>query len=116
MIFRRLDINDDWTFGNGKGNFAMDQEAINLNIKTRLLSWKNDCFFSMNDFIDWNGLLSQRNSDNIELAVKSVILQSYGVIGVNSVTVSYDSTTRTITITYDIDTIYGTAFTSVVYI
>lgn len=45
MIVRALDINGDWTFGQGKGNYLTNQAAIAQNVQTRLLSFLGDCFF-----------------------------------------------------------------------
>ena len=57
MIFRELDpTTNDWCFGKGRQNYASGLDALKLDLKTRLLSWTNDCFFSLTDFIDWAGV------------------------------------------------------------
>lgn len=83
MIFRALDENHDWRWGKGKADFLTTNEAIGMNIKTRLLSWVGDCFFDQNAGIDWwNRLGSKNQRILLELDLKRIILQSDGVIGI----------------------------------
>lgn len=111
MIFRALDVNSDWTFGKGTENYLYGNAAIALNIKTRLLSFLNDCFFDMNAGLDWFTYLGTPNqSQQITLKVKAVILQSYGVVGVNNLTASINRSGRIISLQYNINTIYTTQY------
>ena len=88
----------------------MDEQAIEQNIKSRLLSWKFDCFYALQDGVDWRARLDAGQQDNLVQEVKGVILQSYGVTGINSVTAVFDAGTRKITVTYDIQTFFSTSF------
>ena len=113
MIIRKIDDSGDFTFGKGKENYLKDNAAIAQNIDTRLLSWINDCFFGLQEGLDWSAYFEKGQKDNLIQAIKSVILSSYGVIGVNSITSDLDAA-RKLTVTYTIDTIYSQAFTSVI--
>lgn len=109
MIFRNLDANGDWTFGQGKANYIAGNPAIGLNIRTRLLSWLNDCFFDKNAGIDWANRLGTKNQRALlELDLRRVILQSAGVTGI----VSFSSTLngRVFTANYSVNTIYSQAY------
>ena len=89
MIFRGLDSNGDWQFGQGLQSYVSGEAAIGLNIKTRLLSFLGNCFFDMLAGINWFiyfGTPGQQQQ--ILLSVKAVILQSYGVTKVNNVTLN----------------------------
>ena len=109
MIIRALDSNGDITFGLGCQNYLTGQAAIALNIKTRILSFLNNCVWDMQAGIDWFTFLKQTaNAAQVELAVKATILQSYGVISVNSVSVS--TTGRNISLSYNINTIFTSNF------
>jgi hypothetical protein len=109
MIMRNLDINGDIVFGNGIQDYLTTQNAIALNIKTRLLSFLNNCVWDMTSGIDWFTYLRQPGYQvQITLAVKRVILQSYGVIKINSASVSI--TGRSISLAYNINTIYTSNF------
>lgn len=106
MIFRALDENHDWKWGKGKQDFLKDNDAIGMNIKTRLLSWGGDCFFDQNAGIDWwNRLGSKNQRALLELDLKRVILQSEGVTGI----VSFDTNVvgRRFSASYVVETIYS---------
>lgn len=110
MIFRQITAINDWTFGKGVSGYATAEAAIELNIRTRLQSWKGNCFFGLDDFVDWLGRLDKGQQINLNNELKNVILQSFGVIGVNSIVGSLNDDTRHYSVTYDIQTIYGTSF------
>lgn len=110
MIFRQLTSSGDWTFGQGVSGYATQEQAVDLNIKTRLLSWKNNCFFALDDFVDWLGRLEKGQEDNLNQELKQVILASFGVVAVNGFTGVLDRFTRHYQVTYNISTIYGTQF------
>ena len=109
MIIRGLDSNGDWQFGLGLQNYLRDQNAVSLNIKTRLLSFFNNCFFDLESGIDWFLLLGTRNTETeLKLQCRSVILQSYGVIKINSFSSSIQD--RGAILQYNIDTIFTSSF------
>lgn len=113
MIFRNLDSNHDWMFGQGIANFIDANAAIGLNIETRLLSWVGDCFFDLNAGIDWTNRLGSKNQRALlEQDLKRVILQSYGVTGI----VSFDTvlTGRSFTANYTVDTIFSKGYSNTV--
>jgi hypothetical protein len=106
---RALDTTNDWTFGVGRNNFLSTQKAIIENIDTRLLSFFKDCFFDMNSGIDWFRLLGTKSTkEEIILSCRRVILQSYGVVRVNSLSVSQLG--RNLSLIYNIYSIYTSAF------
>ena len=107
MIIRNLDVNNDWTFGSGKQNYKSELDALELNIKTRLKEWKGDCFYSPDSGVDYYNFLDVGTKDFLDMDVKRVILQSEGVLKINS----YESTlnsNRSFSATATITTIYGT--------
>jgi len=112
MIIRALDVNHDWTFGKGKSNYLNQQLAIAENVQTRLLSFLNDCYFDLDAGIDWFNLMGTMGvtDQEIELTCRAVILQSYGVVKVNSISINRNRTSRNIYITYNIDTIFTSQF------
>lgn len=110
MIFRQITALGDWTFGKGISGYATDEAAIELNIRTRLLSWKGNCFFALDDFVDWLSRLDKGQENNLIQELKTVLLQSFGVVAVSEVSATLNRTTRAIQITYNISTIFGTSF------
>ena len=79
MRFRALDEDGDWKFGKGRNDFLLDNQALMLNIKTRLLEFLNDCFWDMEKGIDWWTLLGGKNLKSILVDVQRTILRSYQV-------------------------------------
>lgn len=111
MRIRALDVNGDITFGKGQQNYLVGQQAIGLNIQTRLMSFLNNCFFAMGAGIDWFTLLGGGNtSPQIQLAVTAMIAQSFGVVSVNNVSVNQSPVTRSFSISYQAVTIYTSNF------
>ena len=106
MISRALDQNHDWTYGKGKNNYKRDKDALAQNIKTRLLSFVGDCFFALDEGIDWFNLLGSKNLGGLRLQISTCILATNGVTGIVEVSVTVGEN-RSVTITYNVDSIYG---------
>lgn len=114
MIFRQIDANGDWEFGKGVNDYARNEDAINLNIRTRILSWVGDCFFALSDGIDWRNRLDVGQQAALVEEIKSNLLQAFGVIEINGVQSQFDGQTRTARLLYDIRTIYSPSFQEVI--
>jgi hypothetical protein len=106
MIIRGLDSNGDWTFGSGKSNYLTNDNAIALNINTRLYSWLNDCFFDTQAGIDWKNRLGSLGQETLlQNDLKRIILQSYGVTGITAFSTSLIN--RQFNAQYQINTIFS---------
>lgn len=107
MIIRAIDGNRDWYFGKSMQNYRRAQQAIEQNLKSRLLLFLKDAFWDENSGIDWVRLLGARSQENeIVVNCRATILQTEGVVKINSLEIVYSQTGRTITMTYNVDTIY----------
>ena len=109
MIIRNLTVENDWTFGSGIQNYKRDLAAIELNIETRLRSWKGDCFFLPAEGVDYNNFLDVGTKNFLDSDVKRVILQSEGVIKITEYESSLDRDSRDFTATATIISIFGVA-------
>lgn len=110
MKFRQLDANGDWTFGKGLNNYAKENQAIGLNIKTRIRSWLGDCFFDTGAGIDWINRLGSKNQDALlTLDLRNIILKSEGVTGIIEFDVSLNG--RNFRADYSVETIYSRSYT-----
>lgn len=107
MIHRNLTTDGDWTFGKGIQDYTREFDAILLNIKTRLQSWKGDCFFSLEDGVDYNNLLDYGTKSLLDSDIKRVILQSEGVLRIVSYQSEIERDTREFSGRASIQTIYG---------
>lgn len=113
MIFRNLDLNGDWSFGQGKSNYIATNPAIGLNIRTRILSWLNDCFFDLNAGIDWANRLGSKNQKALlENDLRRIILQSFGVTGILTFTSELNG--RRFTANYSVQTIFSKSYTDTI--
>lgn len=105
MTFRSLDGTGDWNFGQGLASYATNDQAIALNIQTSILSFYKDCWFDPEAGVDWLRLLGSNSTQNeIQLTVRGIILQCYGVTKVNSIVAVVNG--RSLTVTYNINTIF----------
>jgi hypothetical protein len=107
MKIRAMDTNSDWCYGLGKQNYKDNILSLEQNLITRIRSWKNDCFFDLEAGIDWNNLIGDKNLNDLKKSISQVILGTDGVIGITNFSTSNDSRTRELTMTINIDTIYG---------
>lgn len=106
MIVRGLDTDHDWLFGKGKNDYLSFNDAIEQNIDTRLLSFLGDCFFDTAAGLDWFNLLGSKDQIALELAVRSVIINTDGVTKIVDISVNLDSNTRQLRMQYTVETIY----------
>ena len=111
MIERALSATGDWTFGLGKQNYLSDQSAIIQDIRTRLYEFLNDAFWNMPAGIDWPRLLGTPGmKQEITITCRSIILQTYGVKAVNSISSLVDAVTRNLVLSFNINTLYTSNF------
>lgn len=109
MIFRSLDSSGDWQVGQGIGSYATNNAAIGLNIRTRLLSWLNDCFFAQTAGIDYYNRLGDKNQFTaMKQDMQRIIAQSYGVTGILNFDVSQVG--RQFIASYTVQTIFSASF------
>lgn len=109
MTFRGITAANDWTFGQGKATYLTKDRAIMADVKTALLFYLNDCFFALDQGIDWSNLLGSKQplaQVNVLLQTRSTIVARYGVVRINSVTAQVDAALRRITVTYNLDSIF----------
>lgn len=108
MIFRGLDANADWQFGQGINSYTTGNAAIALNIKTALRTFYGDAFWNGQFGIDWIHLLGTPGTQNAILAqTRAIIAQCKGVTGITSVNTSFNAIKRTLTLNYTVSTVYS---------
>lgn len=107
MIIRNVDSNNDWVFGKGKNDYKRDSEALVVDLKTRLQSWKYNCFFDKQEGIDYKSFLGRGTKLFLDADIKRVILQTEGVLRINTFSSILGRNDRNLTITANISTIYG---------
>lgn len=107
--FRTLDKNGDMTFGKGLNNYSTGQDAVKLDVRTRLYSWIGDCFFDVDAGVDWWNRLGSKGQENIlSQELRSVILNSEDVRSI--VDFSFNVEGRKFTAQYKILTTFSQTF------
>lgn len=111
MNFRSLDASGDWTWGNGRQNYAQGQAAIAFSIQTRLNSFLNDCFFDAEAGIDWFNLLGSKNISALIFSIRSIIIATPGVSSITDLSSDLD-VNRKLSLKYAVTTVYGLSITN----
>lgn len=106
MSIRNIDENNDWTFGKGKQNYALQDNEVATNLKTRLQSFLGDCFFDLEAGLDWFNILG-KDQERLLSEVKKCIVTTPGISRLNSFDVFFDRAERNIRVEYNVDTIYS---------
>ncbi|ALR06699.1 hypothetical protein XFHB_07975 [Xylella fastidiosa] len=99
MRVRRVDSQGDWTFGNGRGNYAAASDGVAQRVKTRLRSFRGNWFLDLDHGLPWLDLM-ERPADlvHLEREVKRCILTTEGVRRLTAFSMALDADTRTFTI------------------
>jgi hypothetical protein len=111
-LFRAVDVNNDWAFGNGVQSYLTGNAAIQADIKTALLVFLGECFFALQAGVDWINLVGGKNpaaQTGIILQCRAVILNVNGVVSVNSVSPSLVG--RNLSVTYSVNTVFSQTVT-----
>jgi hypothetical protein len=74
MRVRALDNNWDFKFGKSRQDYTSTSLATAYDVKQKILSWYNDCFFDMQSGIDYKNLLgSKGGKDQIDDSIRKII-------------------------------------------
>lgn len=107
MSVRAIDGNGDWMFGRGFQDYRSNENELLQKIRTRLLSWKGDCFFDEGEGVDWNNYLDIGTLVLLDVDIQRVVLQTAGVIRFREYASELDPGLRALTVTMTLDTVYG---------
>lgn len=112
MRFRNVDKNGDWVFGKGRNSYLVNTAALMMNIKTRLLSFYNDCFFDTEAGIDWWTLLGGKDKKRMLASIQRIVLRSSNVKRI--VDMQYTLTSRKFSIKLSVEFANGEIITDTV--
>lgn len=108
MRTRRIDGNNDWTFGFGRQAYATGSDAVAQKVKTRLQMFLGEWFLDLDVGIDWITEMSVPNqSPRILSDARTMILKTQGVKTLNTFESSHDPKTRKLSIKASYTDIYG---------
>lgn len=113
MKVRACNNNWEWIFGRGKQDYANYSTGLAFDIKMQLQCWKRDCFFSLDDYLDWEYFLSTKDKkDLVKNSVYNQINFQNEVAGVQEITTEEYKDLRKIKVKYSYIDIYGNTVTN----
>lgn len=109
MRYRREDANGDYTFGSGDDTWLINSpESVAQSVKTRFELWRGQWFLDTSEGTPYvQSVLGKQRSDVYILAIRERLQTTPGVNSILSFSTNNDGTTRRVTFTATIDTIYG---------
>ena len=109
MRYRKQDDMGDYSFGSGLNDFHIDSaEAVAQAIDTRLKLWIGEWFADTSDGTGWSQAILGKQSKNLyELTLRQRVLETYGVVSIESFQSSLNSDTRRLTVSMTVNTIFG---------
>lgn len=109
MRYRKLDDDGDYSFGQGQNNFHINTpEGVAQAVMTRLKFWVGEWFADTSDGTGWTTDVLGKYTDHLfELMIRQRILETQGVLSVDSFDSQFDGETRKLSIQSTITTIYG---------
>jgi hypothetical protein len=111
MRYRKLDVNGDYVFGSGSSAFYIDvPEAPAQAVQTRLGLFTGQWFLDTTEGTPWaTGVLGKYTQNARDVVIKERIIDTPGVLSLNSFNSAIDSATRRLSVSATITTAYGTA-------
>lgn len=111
MRYRRLDSEGDMTFGSQQADFLRNTpETVAQAVVTRLNLWLGEWFIDQTEGTPYQqAALGKHTRASIEPAIRSRILETEGVTGIDEFDLSIDPDERKVTINATISTAYGPA-------
>ena len=106
MQVRALDANNDWIFGKGKQSYKRERAALAQKLKTRLHSWKTDCFFAPGEGVDWNNYLDIGTKRLLDIDIVQYVNKTGGVLSVTNYK-SFITPERVLKTSFTASTIFG---------
>lgn len=113
MKYRRLDNNNDYSFGNGKYDFLVDIEAVPQAIKTKLNLFQGEWWEDLSEGLPfYQDIAGQfiKNDEDKDIITRLYCNRMSDVQEVNSflsVTSEFNNEKRKFSLVADVDTIYG---------
>lgn len=107
MMYRMLDKDDDWSFGQGLQSYCKDDQAIEtaMLVSVRTIQGENWCDRSIG--LPWISLMAQKELKDIDLyMIRDYILACRGVAGVENLDLERKEN-RQIVLKYNLQTVYN---------
>lgn len=109
MRYRQLTATGDYKFGNGIADFLIDSPAcVGQAVLTRMRLWQTEWFLDVNAGTPWlSSVLGRGTIPLYDIVIRRRILDTPGVTGIVDYASNLDRTTRTLSVTLTINTLFG---------
>jgi len=103
-------INNDIEIINGETTVLYDAEALAQILTNKLKLWKGEWFADVTAGIDYLGLFNQKTflERRFTAIIRNILLSDSRVSKIESLTASFNKSTREISASFQIASIYGT--------
>ncbi|MBR8380714.1 hypothetical protein KDW20_33585 [Burkholderia cenocepacia] len=109
MRYRKQDANGDYVFGGSANDFLVNiPDAVAQAVLTRLRLLQGEWFLDTTAGMDWPAVIGKNTQGTADAAIRACILGTTGVTEITAYSSSLDSTSRKLTVTATITTLYGT--------
>lgn len=109
MRNRKLSPTGDYVFGQGSTEFLIDTpDAVAQAVLTRLKLVRGEWFDDLNEGTPWRTeILGENTQDTYDIALREVILDTPGVVRIDTYASVLDGQTRSLQVVARITTVYG---------
>lgn len=109
MRYRKMSPSGDYTFGGGELNFYRDvPEAVGQAVGTRILLWLGEWYFDTGEGTPFlQGILGKHSKEVADITLQTRILETENMVSIENYESTINPETRLMTVTCDINTIYG---------
>lgn len=114
MIMRGVTQTNDWIVGGGINSYFNGEQAIEANIKTKLLEWVGNCYFNLPGGIDWKNRLDIGQQAALVVDIKNLVLNCFGVVSILQFQATFNGTTRFDSVQMTLQTINSRSATIVI--
>lgn len=118
MLYRKLDQNGDYVFGNNKLDYISGKEAVAQAIKTKIMLFYQEWWENISVGIPmFQSIVGKVADVNLQMAITLLVTNRIQeipeVVSVKDVKVNSDSSNRVISLELKVDTIYGEDYVGV---
>lgn len=109
MRYRKLTADGDYSFGNGQADFYRDvPEAVGQSVLTRLRLWLGEWYLDITQGTPYpTGVLGKKTKEQADVTIQDRITTTDGMVDIQNYTSAVDPDNRDMTVSVDLDTIYG---------
>lgn len=107
MMYRMLDDNDDWCFGQGLQSYCRDEKAVETGVAINLRTIRGENWMNKNLGLSWISMMAQKDIKPIDLLmIRDYILSCRGVLGVKNLSLEKNEK-RKLILKYNLQTVYN---------